>query len=104
MSATSQRAQRRLLMDAVKSFAERARIEGQRQTMDSDEWRFYFGVQRAAQEVLHAELQAVRNSEIEWLGNEAPAYREGYLKASIVLVTAMASDEPPARLLLPDID
>ena len=104
MSATGQRDQRYLLMDAVRNFAERARTAGQQRTMDSEEWHFYAGVQRAAQDVLHAELQAVRDGETEWLRSEAPTFREGYLKASILLATAMASDSPPPRVLLPDMD
>lgn len=104
MSATGQHDRRPLLIDAVRSFAERARTAGQQRKMDSDEWRFYAGVQRAAHDVLHAELQAVHDGETEWLRNEAPAFREGYLKASTLLATAMASDDPPSRLLLPDMD
>lgn len=91
-------------MDAVKSFAERARTAGQQCKMDSDEWQFYAGVQRAAQDVLHTEVQAVRDGETEWLRNEAAPFREGYLKASTLLATAMASDTPPPRLLLPNMD
>jgi hypothetical protein len=69
--------------------------------MDSDEWQFYAGVQRAAQDALHAEAQALRGDEPSWLQHERPAFREGYLKASAMLAAAVTAPEPPLRLPLP---
>ena len=88
-------------MAAVRGLADQARNMAQTFAMDSDEWQFYAGVQRAAQDALHAEVQALRGDEPSWLRHEAPQFQEGYVKASEVLTAAMTAQEPPVRLLLP---
>jgi hypothetical protein len=69
--------------------------------MDSDEWHFYAGVQRAAQDALHAASQAVHADDPAWLRHETPAFQDGFLKTSALLAAAMAAPEPPVRLPVP---
>jgi hypothetical protein len=69
--------------------------------MSSDEWDFYAGVQRAARDALHAELQAVHGDAPAWLDHERPPFREGYLRTSAMLSAASTASEPPRRLSIP---
>jgi hypothetical protein len=66
----------------------------------SPEWRYYHGVETAAQHVLHPAMAGVREGST-WLEAEALAFREGFLEASALISAAAASPDPPARLHLP---
>ena len=88
-------------MAAVRGLADQAMSMAQGYAMGSEEWHFYAGVQRAAQDALHVAAQAVHGDEPTWLRHETPAFRDGYLKASAVLAAATVAPEPPLRLRLP---
>jgi len=91
--------QRPILLAAVRGLVEAARLERGLWPARAPERRFYLGVDAAAQEVLHPELGSSR--EPDWLDREQPAFREGYLEASLLIATAATADEPPLRLALP---
>jgi hypothetical protein len=88
-------------MTAVRGLAEQAMGMAQGYAMDSEEWHFYAGVQRAAQDALHVETQAVHGDAPAWLRHETRAFRDGFLKASAVIASAITAPEPPMRLPLP---
>jgi hypothetical protein len=96
-----QAAQRKILSAAARRLAEEARNEAASYPMHSDEWQFYVGVERAAQDALHVDVQLLRGEDPEWLRHEPAAFREGYLKASALFAGAMTMPEPPLRLPLP---
>jgi hypothetical protein len=92
---------RGLVLAAVRDLEARARQMAQTYPMNSDEWQFYAGVQRAAQDALRPETQSLRNDEPAWLHAERASFRDGYLKASAGLAAATVSPAPPLRLPLP---
>ena len=67
---------------------------------DSDDWRFFHGVEAAARHVLHPEMAAVRDGS-DWLAAEPAAFREGFLKASTLLAIAASAADPPTSVPLP---
>jgi hypothetical protein len=91
---------RPMLVNAVRDLVIRARSERTTMAPSSPERAFLLGVEAAAEEVLHPELSCAR--EAHWLDRESPAFRAGYLEASALLATAMAAEEPPQHLPLPD--
>lgn len=94
--------QRPIVLNAARALVDSARgIRGQLDERDPER-QFYLGVDAAANEVLHPELQAARAE--GWLDKEAAAFREGYLKTSIVLAEALISDDPPLRIRMPEPD
>jgi hypothetical protein len=96
-----QAAQRRVFSAAARRLAEDAKNEAASYPMDSDEWQFYAGVERAAEDALRVDVQLLRGEHPEWLRHQPVAFQEGYLKASALFAAAMTSPEPPLRLPLP---
>ena len=97
---TAQEARRLGITTLATQLAGDAVAAAGRAQMDTPEWRFYHGVETAAQHMLHPELQAVREG-TAWLDAEAPAFRDGFLRASALLATAATLADPPQRLPLP---
>jgi hypothetical protein len=94
--------QRPIVLNAVRALIDSARgIRAQLRSSDPTR-HFYLGVDAAANEVLHPELQAARGD--GWLDHESPQFREGYLKTSILLAEALASENAPLRILMPEPD
>jgi hypothetical protein len=96
-----QAAQRRVFTAAARRLADDARNEAVSYPMDSDEWQFYAGVERAAQDALHVDVQLLRGEHPEWLRDQPAPFRDGYLKASALFAAALTAPEPPLRLPLP---
>ncbi len=92
--------QRPILLRAVRDLIHAARSERALLTQSSPERQFYLGVEAGAQEVLYPELGAARAP--AWPDGEAPAFREGYLRASALLASARTAAEPPLRIPLPE--
>jgi hypothetical protein len=88
-------------MAAVRGLADQARSMAQAYAMGSEEWHFYAGVQRAAQDALHVGAQAVHGDAPAWLRHETAEFQDGFMKASALLAAAMAAPKPPLRLPLP---
>jgi hypothetical protein len=84
---------------AIRGLVEAAESERRMLVESAPERQFYLGVEAAAQEVLHPELGASRAD--DWLDREAPAFCDGYLRTSHLIVTAAMADEPPPRIALP---
>ena len=91
--------QRPILLSAVRGLIRAARTERALLPEGSPERHFYLGVDAAAQEVLYPELTSSRDR--AWLHREQPAFREGYLEASVLISTAATAPEPPLRIALP---
>lgn len=89
------------LVTAAKGLREDAKEAARNVTQGSPDWGFYYGVQTAANEVLHAELSAARADAETWLGAESPSFREGYAKAKAALAVAAGALNPPLRIALP---
>jgi hypothetical protein len=89
-----------MVLSAVRELITRARSERATMEQSSPERAFYLGVEAAAEEVLRPELGCTRDE--RWLDREAPPFRAGYLETKSLLSAAMASDEPPRYLPLPD--
>ena len=64
------------------------------------EREFYLGVEAAAEEVLHPELEMTRTE--HWVEGHAPGYREGYARTSTMLARARTAEEVPLQLRLPN--
>lgn len=94
--------QRPIVLNAVRALVTSARDVRAHLSAHDPDRQFYLGVDAAANEVLHPEMQAARAD--GWLDNEAPSFREGYLKASILLAEALVSETPPLRILMPQPD
>ena len=99
MSPSGESHQRVILRQAVRWLIAAARSERALTTESSPERQFYFGVEAAAQEILHPELAVSRSS--DWLERESPALREGYLQTSTMLSSATTAVEPPLQFRLP---
>jgi hypothetical protein len=69
--------------------------------VDSADWAFYYGVQTAANHVLHAMSHAAQRDPDSWLRAESPSFRDGYLKASTALAIAGTAANPPLRVPVP---
>jgi hypothetical protein len=67
----------------------------------SRERDFYAGVVKAAEDRLYSSGMAARQDEA-WLSSEPPGFREGYVKASTMIMTVAAN--PPLRLVVPTPD
>ena len=64
------------------------------------EREFYLGVEAAAEEVLHPELEMTRTE--HWVRVMPPEYREGYTRTSTMLARARTAEEVPLQLRLPN--
>jgi hypothetical protein len=87
-------------MRAVRGLVAEARSERSLLPVDSAERRFYLGVEAAAEEVLHPELGVTRGA--AWLDRQAPAFRDGYRRTSVLLADATRAPEAALHLPLPD--
>jgi hypothetical protein len=87
-----------LMRHAARELRDAARRERGLLDMDAPERTFLLGVDAAAQEILKPELIVARAD--SWLSSEAPLFREGYLRAQVVLSTARAA-RGQVELVLP---
>jgi hypothetical protein len=94
--------QRPIVLNAARALIAHARDNRAHLRASDPARHFYLGVDAAANEVLHPELQSARAD--GWLDHEPPSFREGYLKASILLAEALVCDTPPLRILMPEPD
>jgi hypothetical protein len=100
MSSSAHGSQRPILMSAVRELARAAQSERAVLAMDAPEREFYLGVEAAADEVLHPELATARVA--GWPDRESAPFREGYLRTSASLASALGAENPPLHLRLPD--
>ena len=91
---------RPILVNAARALIAAAQSERAWRPVHAPERQFYLGVEAAALEVLHPELGAARTA--EWLDREAPAYREGYLRTSALIMAAVRDPERGTVFPLPD--
>ncbi len=68
---------------------------------NSPNWRFYHGVEAAAQHLLHPQMAVVREG-TSWLENEDPWFRQGFLKTSAALSAAHSGSTPVLHVRLPE--
>jgi hypothetical protein len=94
--------QRPILLSAVRGLVATARELRGRLSATDPARHFYLGVEAAGDEVLHPELLVTRAE--GWLDREPPAFRDGYVKTSILLADAMVSDTPPLHIVVPEPD
>jgi hypothetical protein len=90
---------RGIVVGAARQMASDARAARAELALHHEDREFFLGVEAAADEVTHPELQVSRAD--DWPAPRPPAFREGYLKAQAALAAAMTADEPPTRLPLP---
>jgi hypothetical protein len=102
MAPTTHGPLRAVLVAAVRQLAADARAARAEFGFRDVERQFYLGVEAAADEVLHPELGETRSA--EWPASEPPLFREGYLRTTAMLATAMTGDDVPTRLRLPAAD
>jgi hypothetical protein len=89
------------IVTAARAMLEDARDAARDVVQGSADWDFYYGVQTAAKEVLHAEVRASLGESDGWLGAETPSFRDGYCKARTALVMAGTALDPPLRVPVP---
>jgi hypothetical protein len=87
------------MLAVVRGLVEAAESERRLLAQESPERQFYLGVEASAQEVLHPELAESRSE--DWLRLKTSAFRDGYLRTSVLIATAATVGEPPLRLPLP---
>lgn len=92
---------RMLFLQAVRALVSEASSAASVAPFASDEWNFYSGVHRAAEDLLHADAQGIRLGQLGWLDHETPSFRDGYLEAEALLSVAMTASEPPPHIALP---
>lgn len=90
-----------LFLQAVRGLADEASSAAAAAPFASDEWNFYSGVRRAAEDLLHADAMGIRLGQLGWLDHETPPFRDGYLEAEARLTAAMTASEPPVRIGAP---
>jgi hypothetical protein len=96
---TSQETRRPFVVTTVRRLIADARAERARLPVDAVERTFLLGVDAAAMEVLRPELGCSKSD--GWLEHQEPAFREGYLRTSLLLAGALAAPEVPWRIPLP---
>jgi hypothetical protein len=92
--------QQALVLGAVRTLVDEARLRRASLPQQSAERAFYLGVDAAAQELLHPELGMSRPP--SWLDRQPPAFREGYLRTADTLAIVRTADAPPLRINLPE--
>lgn len=100
MSAASQETRHLVAARAARALAKQATDAARAWPAGSSEWRFYHGVETAAQHVLHPAMATVRDDPA-WLDAEDPSFRAGFLEGSALLSTAVNTDGSPLHLRLP---
>lgn len=91
-----------LVRNAARGLIDAARRERASLDAHSDERTFLLGVDAAAMEVLHPELQATRGD--GWLDREPALFREGYQRTVAMLAAARGAGAVPTTLRLPRLD
>lgn len=92
--------QRAILVGAVRRLVEAARSERALMPASAVERDFYLGVEAAADEVLHPELEMTRTE--HWVEGHSAGFREGYTRTESMLARARAVNDPPLQLRLPN--
>jgi hypothetical protein len=87
------------MLAAIRGLVEAAKSERRLLAEESPKRQFYLGVAAAGEEVLHPELALSKAD--DWLRREAPEFRDGYLRTSVLIARAATAGEPPLRLPLP---
>ena len=100
MSVARQEARHLVAARAAKAMAKQASDAASTWPAGSAEWRFYHGVETAAQHVLHPAMASVRDG-TAWLDAEGSAFRAGFLEGAALLATAVSSDGSPLHVRLP---
>lgn len=95
MSAGNQEARRLVLARVAQRLAKDATQAAARSVAGSSEWRFYRGVETAADHALRPHVGAIRD-ETSWLQAEEPAFREGFTRGSSLLAGVAATPDPAA--------
>jgi hypothetical protein len=62
------------------------------------ERQFFLGIEAAAREVVHPEIQVSRSE--QWLAYETPEFREGYTRTSTMIAMAETSLQAPRSFQL----
>jgi hypothetical protein len=93
---------RAVLVGAVRQLADDARAARASLDFHDVDRQFYLGVDAAADEVLHPELQAARPA--DWPDSQPAAFREGYLRTTAMIAAVLTNDDASTRLRLPEPD
>ena len=86
--------------NAIRMLENEAQTRAASIVFPSTEHDFYFGVVAAARDHLHRENLAIHSE--RWLSLQPAAFKEGYVKTSLLI--GMAGDDPPHHLPLPTPD
>jgi hypothetical protein len=90
---------RTILIDSLQTLSGAARAERAKLPFDSAERQFYLGVEAAADALIHPEVFVAKPA--DWLEQESPSFRKGFLTTSSLIAGAISSPALPARLPLP---
>ena len=100
MSAAKQEARHLVAARAARAMSKQASDAASTWPVGTAEWRFYHGVETAAQHVLHPAMASVREGS-RWLEGEDAAFRAGFLEGTALLTTAVSSEGSPLHVRLP---
>jgi hypothetical protein len=87
-------------LDAVQQLADRARIERTSRWPFSPDRAYYLGVETAAAQVLHPEVEAL--STVAWFDVQHPAFVAGYLETVATLAPLWSWSATPALAVAPE--
>jgi hypothetical protein len=90
---------RTILIDSLHTLSGAARAERAKLPFDATDRQFYLGVEAAADALIHPEVFVTKPA--DWLDQETPSFRQGFLTTSGLIAGAISSPVLPARLPLP---
>ena len=102
MSRATQGPLRGVVVTAARQLGSDARAARGRIDLHDPNRDFFLGVEAAAEELVHPELQAARPD--DWPDATPPAFRDGYLRATAALAAVTTAEVPPIRLRMPQPD
>jgi hypothetical protein len=96
MDETTQVLRRTALSDLVTD----VRSRRAHMTMHDPDREFYLGVEAAAEQTIHPELESARSA--EWLDRQTPEFRDGYQRALTNIAMVSTLPELPLRIRVPE--
>lgn len=93
-------AYRVMLLPSLRELVKEVRSERARMPLESNERKFYLGVEAATGGFLHPEILPMRTE--DWLTQQDAPFRDGYVAMLAEITAVVASGKVPIRLVLPE--
>jgi hypothetical protein len=102
MKAEDRETRRIVVLGAARNLMHAATSRRSTLPEKAPERQFFLGVEAAAREIVHPELQVSRQE--HWLARETSEFREGYTRTSTMIAMAETSLQSPRSFQLPEPD